>query len=782
MTLNVGAVLNNRYRIARLVGQGGFGAVYRAWDTSLSQPVALKENSGGGAEAQRQFEREAQLLAGLRHPNLPRVIDHFIVPGQGQYLVMDFVEGKSLSERLIECGGPLSEAEVLPWIRQVADALEYLHTRTPPVIHRDIKPDNIIITQEGRAILVDFGISKVYEASKSTTVGAKAVTPGYSPPEQYGRGRTDARSDVYALGATLYTLLTGQVPPDGPDLASGADMLTPPRQANPAVSETVSGTIQAAMTPSISQRLPSAGAFVTALTTGMPAAPGVLRQQVANLSPTQRRLPSLPAALGLLVLVGLLALGGWLLSRRDDGRETAAATLPPATQPVAAAATTETTPIPPPTQTSLPEPTAAPTDLPADTPVPTPLTQVFDSRSLPLPGGLSVEQLYVPGGSFMMGSASSEADERPIHSVTLDAFWIDRTEVTNRQFAAFVADTGHQTLAELQGSGHGFTTNGWGPMEGAFWQQPQGPGFGLEAQNDHPVVQVSWDDAVAYCAWASGRLPTEAEWEYAARGPDARTFPWGDGFDHTRLNYCDRNCFLEWADSQADDGFVLTAPVGSFPDGASWIGALDMAGNVWEWTADWYGPEYYEVAPAADPTGPESGVQRVVRGGGWDDTFDFARSAKRHVYAPDRPQNYLGFRCVATAADSASPASSTGIVAMPVSGVTNRNPAPILLVDPAGCDQPGSFRDTATIPFQWRYETSLSPGEYMEVRVEPNPGTASQGKVTSSTNGLWRQAVSVTNFDVGAGSYRWMVVHMGADGRSELATSDLGCFAIWSDN
>ena len=188
-------------------------------------------------------------------------------------------------------------------------------------------------------------------------------------------------------------------------------------------------------------------------------------------------------------------------------------------------------------------------------------------------------------------------------------------------------------------------TNGWEPIDGASWRWPQGPGDGLEAQGDHPVMQVSWDDAGAYCAWAGGRLPTEAEWEYAARGPDAHTFPWGDGFDATRLNYCDRNCFLEWADGQGDDGFVLTAPVSSFPDGASWMGAVDMAGNVWEWTADWYDPEYYDIAPSSDPRGPGSGVQRVVRGGGWDDTFDFARSANRHVYAPDRPQNYLGFRC-----------------------------------------------------------------------------------------------------------------------------------------
>ena len=105
-------------------------------------------------------------------------------------------------------------------------------------------------------------------------------------------------------------------------------------------------------------------------------------------------------------------------------------------------------------------------------------------------------------------------------------------------------------------------------------------------------------------------------------------------------------CIRDRADGQGDDGFVLTAPVGSFPGGTSWVGAVDMAGNVWEWTADWYAPEYYDVAPVSDPRGPESGVQRVVRGGGWDDTFDFARAANRHVYAVDRPQNYLGFRCV----------------------------------------------------------------------------------------------------------------------------------------
>ncbi|MBP8948610.1 MAG: protein kinase [Candidatus Promineofilum sp.] len=313
MTLATGTVLINRYRIVRLVGQGGFGAVYRAWDLSLSQPVALKENNDGGVESQRQFEREAKLLAGLRHANLPRVSDHFVLPGQGQYLVMDFVEGKSLSGLLAERGGPLSEVEVLPWIRQVCDALEYLHTRTPPVIHRDIKPDNIIIGPDGRAMLVDFGISKEFAPGKGTTVGAKAVTPGYSPPEQYASGKTDARSDVYALGATLYTLLTGRIPPEGPNLSSGTDVLSPPRQLNHAISDNVAAAIEAAMAPTISQRLGSAGDLAQALAGGprgtMP--PTTASKVVVPATPPARRRRSLAWPLMLLLLVAGVA-GAWL--------------------------------------------------------------------------------------------------------------------------------------------------------------------------------------------------------------------------------------------------------------------------------------------------------------------------------------------------------------------------------------------------------------------------------------------------------------------------------------
>src|SRR5512137_2167770 len=176
MPLQTGQVFNNRYRIVKLLGQGGFGAVYRAWDSNLNKPCALKENLDVSPEAQRQFMREATILANLSHPNLPRVTDHFSLPGQGQYLVMDFVEGEDLASLQQRQGGALPVGQVLGWINQVADALTYMHSLQPPVVHRDIKPANIRITPEGRAMLVDFGLVKIYDPGMQTTLGARAVT------------------------------------------------------------------------------------------------------------------------------------------------------------------------------------------------------------------------------------------------------------------------------------------------------------------------------------------------------------------------------------------------------------------------------------------------------------------------------------------------------------------------------------------------------------------------------------------------------------------------------
>ena len=265
MTLNPGQVLNNRYRIVRLLGQGGFGAVYKAWDLKFNAACAVKENFDTSVEAVRQFGREATILSQLNHPNLPRVTDHFSNPGQGQYLVMDYVEGRDLSEILAAANAPLPEAQVLAWAEQVCSALEYLHTRQPAVIHRDIKPSNIRITPNGTVMLVDFGIAKIYDPSLRTTLGARAVSPGFSPPEQYGNQPTDARTDIYALGATLYTLLANLEPPESIARVTGTK-LTPLRSLNPAVSPTAELAIQAAMQPLPDDRFANVSELRAALT------------------------------------------------------------------------------------------------------------------------------------------------------------------------------------------------------------------------------------------------------------------------------------------------------------------------------------------------------------------------------------------------------------------------------------------------------------------------------------------------------------------------------------
>jgi formylglycine-generating enzyme required for sulfatase activity len=234
--------------------------------------------------------------------------------------------------------------------------------------------------------------------------------------------------------------------------------------------------------------------------------------------------------------------------------------------------------------------------------------------------------LYVPAGAFQMGSAEGDPlaneGEFPQHTVTLDSFWIDQTEVTNAQYA-LCAEAGNCRASKYSQNA---AYNG----------------------DDYPTVGISWQDAADYCAWAGGRLPTEAEWEYAAKGVEGHRYPWGDEFDSSRVNYCDVNCESAWADAAVDDGYAENAPVGSYPAGASWAGALDMAGNVWEWAADWYGD--YTAEAQVNPAGPEVGNYKIIRGGCWTNAQDGVRTAYRfdgggEILLSFRHSN-IGFRCV----------------------------------------------------------------------------------------------------------------------------------------
>ncbi|PYS79713.1 MAG: serine/threonine protein kinase, partial [Acidobacteria bacterium] len=211
-----GAVLQDRYRIVRQLGKGGMGAVYEAIDQRLDATVALKETFSVDERLRRQFEQEARLLAQLHHPALPRVSDYF-TEGDRAFLVMQFISGADLAEIISQQPGPFPKATVIAWADQLLDALIYLHTRDRQIIHRDIKPHNLKLTSNGRIALLDFGLAKAGATDASTTVSSTSIfgyTPRYSPLEQIQNHGTTPRSDIYALGATLYHLLTGVKPLD----------------------------------------------------------------------------------------------------------------------------------------------------------------------------------------------------------------------------------------------------------------------------------------------------------------------------------------------------------------------------------------------------------------------------------------------------------------------------------------------------------------------------------------------------------------------------------------
>jgi formylglycine-generating enzyme required for sulfatase activity len=236
--------------------------------------------------------------------------------------------------------------------------------------------------------------------------------------------------------------------------------------------------------------------------------------------------------------------------------------------------------------------------------------------------------VYVPGATFKLSEQGKGGKGN--HSVKLNSFWIDQTEITNSHYEKCVA--AGECLSP--------TTCAWGE-----------PTYDVPSYSNHPVICVTWQMAKSYCEWAGARLPTEAEWDYAARGPKRFIYTWGDTFDSGFVNFCDANC--PKADSQwqnANDGYARTSPVGSYLDGASWCGTLDMNGNVWEWIFDWYAP--YSADYQENPTGPNIGNERVIRGGSWYDNPDFLRADHRHPFDPNDYNHLIGFRCVLPITDS----------------------------------------------------------------------------------------------------------------------------------
>lgn len=664
------------YEVLKLLGGGGFGVVYLAHDSKLRRDVVLKmlhPHLAAQPDMVRRFVQEARAMARLDHVNIVRVNrveDH----PQRPFFEMEYVAGQTLKE--YRGTKTLSLSEALPILRQMAAALDAAHQQK--IIHRDVKPANVLIKPDGQLKLTDFGIIKLLDSTGTVHPSTMGIigTPSYMAPEQADLSRKQEIGpgcDIYALGVMTFELLTSRLPFEGSSYHTilGAHVTQPPanpRTFNPNLTEPIAQVLLQVLAKQPANRYPSAMAFVDALQDAassgtVPPPPSItdtftaasgghvstspVTPSLSSQSPpaTPTSAPSIPKSMmvGFVVVVLVAMIVGGLLrevfsTSPEPEPEIVQATL---TQPIEIA--TEPTEVPILPATASVQPTATPG----------PPTELGLGSTIVAQDGMT--QLYVPAGEFLRGSNEDDLDasdnEKPPRSIYLDAFWIDKTEVTNEMFARFVDETAHQTEAEKTGWGYTFTDEKWVVTDGAEWRHPQGPTSSVEGLAQHPVVQVSWNDALAYCEWAERRLPTEAEWEKAARGvpteEGSQIYPWGNEEITGRfLNFCDQNCsYSNGRIDSIDDGYEFTAPVGTYPDGASPYGALDMAGNVWEWTADWYNEAYYKDAPEQNPLGPDTGETKVVRGGSWYDGTQKLRVAVRDSYDPVNRTDDYGFRC-----------------------------------------------------------------------------------------------------------------------------------------
>ncbi len=714
-----------KYDIHEVIGKGGFGTVYRATDRALGVERAVKimhpalSQDVGFLE---RFRLEAHLAARFEHPHIVPVYDLDEINGV-VFLAMKYLSGGSLKQRLANQGAlPFPVAVKL--LAQMASALDHAHQQG--LIHRDVKPANILFETDELIRLSDFGFAKAmtgHDGSSSLTLSGGLIgTPLYMAPEIWRHKPVSPAVDQYSLACLFFECLTGQTLFAG---ESPADIMTRhvldgpefPASWPSGVPTSLTAVLEKALARDPAARFASCGQFAAAVaalaqpaarpvsrpaaaqpavpaaprdnqptaqpetqppiqpliqtstqtgsnplpapqsdprpTASPPSAPVAVPPRAPQASagfprpaePTPRKLPGWLIALIVLGGLGLLAICGVGAASLLDW--------PPGSSPTAVVVANPTrTPLPPATAIATVKPTTKPTNKPTATSnplIPPSCTQIGQTWTSPVDG---MNLVCVPAGDFLMGSTDGDGDaaddEKPQHRVYMDAYWMDQTEVSNAMFAAFVSATGYRTTAEEEGTGYAYTGSEWAWVEGANWQHPLGPGSDLNGKEDHPVVQVSWDDAAAYCAWAGRELPSEAEWEKAARGSSGQIYPWGNTFDCRLGNFDDETVVDSYVVQGGEncDGYPVTSPVGIFPSGASPYGVLDMAGNVWEWTADWYDENYYSSQTTwRNPAGPASGEYRVLRGGSWNSDPWSVRAALRVRYAPDGRFISLGFRC-----------------------------------------------------------------------------------------------------------------------------------------
>jgi len=623
----VGQTLKGTYLVERQLAAGGMGVIYQATHVRLPKKYAIKvitQELARNENVIMRFRREAEIVAALGHPHIVDVVDFDSLDTGQLYMVMEFLEGEDLADRLRR--GPVEIASTVRLFMDICDALDKAHSQG--VVHRDLKPANVfLIKRSGRddyAKVLDFGISKILEAAGTQMTMDQSVmgTPSYMSPEQAAGEikEIDQRTDIFALGAILFECLTGHVAyPGTTPLAVIAKICNdePPKlhTYRPDLPAALQNVILRALAKAKHHRYAHAGELAQDLIAASGVSPDQLGRPSTNpaMSASSNRAmlaatqppplqSTLSAAAGQhhspptntqhqttmgagggsklwMAIVGLLAAAGVGIGLfallRDDGNKSSGGSgqvdpdRPPPTDPDPPGSTSPTEPVP--TLQSL-------------------------GRMLP-----------VPGGAFMMGTDTEGAQfERPRHRVEVAPFWLAETETTNADYALF-----------LRNDRRAVKPTEWTSRD----KFPRG-------RATHPIVGIDWEAASAYCRWAydGGRLATEPEWEWAARGPDSNEYPWGNEFDTGAANY-------------GPDGAGKLAAVRSYPDSKSRDGIHDLAGNAFEWTGSML--EYYDGRDIGKWRG-----RRVMRGGSFGTKEgDTLRMWYREFDVPAKTAETLGFRC-----------------------------------------------------------------------------------------------------------------------------------------
>jgi serine/threonine protein kinase len=648
----ISQTLLNQYRVDAYVASGGMGVVYRVWDLKRNVPLAMKVLHADLAEdpsVYKRFKREANALKKLTHPNI--VPFYGVEESRGTaFLLERFVDGPTLKDLLKQRQGtPIPVNEALTYLKVLSAALGYAHANG--VVHCDVKPDNVMVDQGGHIYLTDFGIARHVE-STTTTLGT-AGTPAYMAPEQIRGDAVTPATDVYALGIMLYEMLTGQRPFRGDEKESessgataaeriryGHVALPPPdpRLINPDMPEELASVILIALSKDMDSRFPSINKLFLAACAAVDVEPEAIPDRIIipetigsgyagdaggeisrgrrgvkfptfqQIFSNHQRMVWIFAGIGILTLL--------LTSFFFGSKYSGSAPMPTASPSPSVRATTQQTStrvVIEKMNTQVPTRTKTPSPIPTRTPIPTPTSTPL---MLVINPSDAAEAVYIPAGEFLMGS-NPKTDpyfygaEGPEHLIYLDGYWIYRTEVTNGMYQKCV-DQKSCPLPTCMNSS----------TRADYYNNPKFV--------DYPVVCVTWRMALAYCQWAGGSLPTEAEWEKAGRGTDGRLFSWG--------NQAPTSDLANWGNRD-------TTAVGSFPAGASPYGVYDMSGNVIEWVFDYFQPLYYDSSPYENPRGPASGETRVYRSGSFQNEDRALRVVMRGSRRETHSNIDIGFRC-----------------------------------------------------------------------------------------------------------------------------------------